>query len=280
MARVIDDLQVAMRDCRVERNSRGRGAHQVVAPLDDLHGDRSWDASGGSQQLTGFQPRIVLEVVSLQDGEFLTLLGSARIAIGPQRRQAVLPRIPGIDRTTTSGLPPRTEKATVPANGARRRGPSRKATSLRKICPRLRCYTGRASLTVEPFLFPLGKQTDTAKNECCDGARMTRPIGEGEGGAPRAAKDRPRFARANGDASECFNVGHEVPRSIVFEAETGRGVAATALIECDDAPLGEIEGFESAATESAAWAAVKEDGGSAVCGPVDFVVDAMSTGYF
>jgi hypothetical protein len=79
--------------------------------------------------------------------------------------------------------------------------------------------------------------------------------------------------------AKSLNVCDEVPRGIVGKPESRCGPTTAALIECDDAPLGEIEGFEGSATESAAWTAVKENGRSAVRGPVDFIVDTMSTGH-
>jgi hypothetical protein len=79
--------------------------------------------------------------------------------------------------------------------------------------------------------------------------------------------------------TKCLNVCDEVPRGILGEPKPRGRVTAAALIERNDAPLREVKGFESSTTESAAWTAVKENGRSAVRGPVDFIVDTMSTGY-
>lgn len=134
------------------------------------------------------------------------------------------------------------------------------------------------TVLVEKLKLGLAQCEDTTEDQGADAVRVGLSIGERERRAPRATKDVPL-----GDAvllAKCFNVGDEMPGSVVNQVSVRGALACTTLVERENTVVRRVEPSSFLGPDSSTRSAVKADDGVAVLVTAPFVVDGVTIVHF
>jgi hypothetical protein len=252
-----DDLEVGLGPGFVEVPSVGEGADNIIAPMDNDAGDIPEGVGVFNEPVIGLEKGFVHKIVAFDAGKSVCMMvfgeSAEESGVEAELKSAPFPCRPGLGRLLPDlgirGGKPFVVGLDEVVSFGQRDGSEEFFEEVGKKMV--------GAILIKPAELFLPREENAAHDERLDSGGMSLGVSESQRTAPRTTEDDPAIDMEV--APKLFNVGDEIPGSILFQASMGGRFAASPLVKEDDPVEVGIEEGAVGGIGAASRAAVKKE---------------------